>query len=50
MIISIQDIKNELEEKRLESWMKLIRVLTHEIMIQLPNYFIDSLSGSIAGW
>ena len=31
-IISLQDIRNELEEKELESWQKLIRVLTHEIM------------------
>ncbi len=31
-ILSIQDIKNELDEKEIESWMKLIRVLMHEIM------------------
>jgi len=31
-IISFQDIRNELEEKELDSWQKLIRVLTHEIM------------------
>ena len=31
-IVSIQDIKSELEEKEVESWQKLIRVLTHEIM------------------
>lgn len=31
-IVSFQDIRNELEEKELESWQKLIRVLTHEIM------------------
>ena len=29
--VSFQDIKNELEEKEIESWQKLIRVLTHEI-------------------
>ncbi|MFC2117570.1 PAS domain-containing sensor histidine kinase [Bacteroidota bacterium] len=31
-LISLQNIKNELDEKELESWQKLIRVLTHEIM------------------
>ncbi|MEQ9423124.1 MAG: ATP-binding protein [Cyclobacteriaceae bacterium] len=31
-IVSIQDIKGELDEKEVESWQKLIRVLTHEIM------------------
>lgn len=30
-LISIQDIKTELEQKELDSWQKLIRVLTHEI-------------------
>ncbi len=32
MLLAIQDIKSELEEKELDSWIKLIRVLTHEIM------------------
>jgi signal transduction histidine kinase len=31
-IVALQDIRNELEEKELESWQKLIRVLNHEIM------------------
>ncbi len=31
-IVSIQDIKNELDEKELESWQKLVRTLRHEIM------------------
>jgi len=31
-LISFQNIKNELDEQELESWQKLIRVLTHEIM------------------
>ena len=31
-IVSFQDIRPELEEKELDSWQKLIRVLTHEIM------------------
>lgn len=30
-LISFQNIKSELDEKELESWQKLIRVLTHEI-------------------
>ncbi|MCK4464552.1 MAG: PAS domain-containing protein, partial [Bacteroidales bacterium] len=31
-LVAIQDIKNELDDNELESWIKLIRVLTHEIM------------------
>jgi nitrogen fixation/metabolism regulation signal transduction histidine kinase len=31
-LISFQNIKNELDAQELESWQKLIRVLTHEIM------------------
>ncbi len=31
-LVSLQDIHTELEEKEIESWQKLIRVLTHEIM------------------
>jgi len=31
-LVSIQNIRSELEEKELEAWQKLIRVLTHEIM------------------
>lgn len=31
-LVSIQDIRSELEEKEMEAWQKLIRVLTHEIM------------------
>jgi len=31
-LISLQNIKNELDEKEIESWQKLIRVLTHEII------------------
>jgi len=42
VILSIQDIKNELDEKELESWMKLIRVLMHEIMNSITP--ITSLS------
>jgi two-component system nitrogen regulation sensor histidine kinase NtrY len=31
-IVALYDIKNELDERELESWQKLIRVLRHEIM------------------
>jgi nitrogen fixation/metabolism regulation signal transduction histidine kinase len=31
-LVSLQNIQSELEEKELEAWQKLIRVLTHEIM------------------
>jgi len=31
-LISIQNIQSELEEKEMEAWQNLVRVLTHEIM------------------
>ncbi len=31
-LISLQNIKNELEVQELDAWQKLIRILTHEIM------------------
>ena len=31
-LVSVQNIKEELDQKEVESWQKLIRVLTHEIM------------------
>jgi signal transduction histidine kinase len=31
-LVSLNDIRGELEEKEMESWQNLIRVLTHEIM------------------
>lgn len=31
-LVSLQNIRTELEEKEMEAWQKLIRVLTHEIM------------------
>jgi nitrogen fixation/metabolism regulation signal transduction histidine kinase len=31
-LVSVQNIRTELDEKELDSWQKLIRVLTHEIM------------------
>lgn len=47
-LVTIQDIKNELEIKELESWIKLIRVLTHEIMNTVAP--ITSLSQTILGY
>jgi two-component system, NtrC family, nitrogen regulation sensor histidine kinase NtrY len=44
-LISLQDIHNELEEKEIESWQKLIRVLTHEIMNSITP--ISSLAGTV---
>lgn len=44
-IISINDINNELDEKQVESWVKLTRVLTHEIMNSLAP--ITSLSDTL---
>jgi len=46
MILSIQDIKHELDEKEIDSWMKLIRVLMHEIMNSITP--ITSLSESLS--
>jgi len=44
-LISAQNIRRELEEKELEAWQKLIRVLTHEIMNSVTP--ISSLSSSL---
>ena len=45
-LLSVQDIRNELDEKELDSWMKLIRVLMHEIMNSIAP--ITSLSESLS--
>ena len=47
-LITIQDINNELDEKETDSWMKLIRVLTHEIMNTITP--ITSISQSILNY
>ncbi len=44
-LFSLQDIRNELDEKELDSWQKLIRVLTHEIMNSIAP--IVSLTGTL---
>ena len=48
-ILSFQNIKAELENKELDSWQKLIRVLTHEISNSLTpiNTLITAIKRSI---
>ena len=48
ILLSLQDIRNELDEKELDSWMKLIRVLMHEIMNSIAP--ITSLSESLSNF
>lgn len=45
VLVSMQDIHTELEEKEIESWQRLIRVLTHEIMNSITP--ISSLVSTI---
>jgi two-component system nitrogen regulation sensor histidine kinase NtrY len=44
-LVSLQDIRAELEEGELDAWQKLIRVLTHEIMNSVSP--VKTLSASI---
>lgn len=44
-VFSLYDIKTELEENEVDSWQKLIRVLTHEIMNSVAP--ITSLSSTL---
>ena len=44
-IISFQDIKNEIEQKETEAWIRLIRILNHEIMNSVTP--ISSLTETI---
>ncbi|MCT4614515.1 MAG: ATP-binding protein [Marinifilaceae bacterium] len=44
-LVSIKNIQYELEEQEIESWQKLIRVLTHEIMNSITP--ISSLSTTL---
>lgn len=48
ILLSMQDIRNELDEKELDAWMKLIRVLMHEIMNSIAP--ITSLSESLCNY
>lgn len=45
LLIVVQDIHKELDEKETDSWIRLIRVLTHEIMNTITP--ITSISGSV---
>jgi signal transduction histidine kinase len=45
ILVSIKNIQYELEEQEIESWQKLIRVLTHEIMNSITP--ISSLSNTL---
>src|SRR5450759_388750 len=47
-LVSFQDITNELDKKELDSWQRLIRVLTHEIMNSISP--ITSLTAVISGY
>jgi two-component system, NtrC family, nitrogen regulation sensor histidine kinase NtrY len=47
-LISLQDISRELDRKEVDSWQKLIRVLTHEIMNSISP--ITSLTSVISGY
>lgn len=44
-LISMNNIKTELEEKEMEAWQNLVRVLTHEIMNSVTP--ISSLAGIV---
>ena len=47
-LLSVQDINKELDEKELDSWLRLIRVLTHEIMNSIAP--VTSLSESLSSY
>jgi nitrogen fixation/metabolism regulation signal transduction histidine kinase len=48
ILVSLQNIGSELEEKELEAWQKLIRVLTHEIMNSItPISSLAATTGDI---
>lgn len=44
-LVSLQNIQSELEEKEMEAWQNLVRVLTHEIMNSVTP--ISSLAGTV---
>ncbi|MFO7259254.1 MAG: ATP-binding protein [Bacteroidota bacterium] len=47
ILITIQDINSEIEQKEIEAWHKLIRILTHEIMNSVTP--IASLTETMQG-
>ncbi len=44
-LVALQSIQSELEDKEMDAWQKLIRVLTHEIMNSVTP--ISSLAGTV---
>lgn len=46
-ILALNDINNELDEKEIDSWIRLTRILTHEIMNSVTP--ITSLSDTLLG-
>ncbi|GAA4430194.1 ATP-binding protein [Pontibacter saemangeumensis] len=46
-IVTMQNIQSELEEQELQTWQKVIRVLTHEIMNSVTP--VISLTSTVAG-
>ncbi len=47
-LVSIQNIQSELEEKEMEAWQNLIRILTHEIMNSVtPIVSLSSTANSL---
>lgn len=47
-IFSLYDIKSEIEENELETWQKLMRIMTHEIMNSIAP--ISSLSQTLSNY
>jgi two-component system nitrogen regulation sensor histidine kinase NtrY len=47
-IVTLQDIKSELDTHEMDSWQKLIRILNHEIMNSVAP--ITSLSSTLSGF
>jgi nitrogen fixation/metabolism regulation signal transduction histidine kinase len=45
LLVSVKNIHSELEQKEIDSWQKLIRVLTHEIMNSITP--ISSLASTV---
>jgi signal transduction histidine kinase len=47
ILVSLQNIQSELQEKEMEAWQTLIRVLTHEIMNSMTP--ITSMAATVLG-
>ena len=47
-LLTVQEINQELDEKELDSWMRLIRVLTHEIMNSIAP--VTSLADTLSNF